>query len=172
VLLGIILTVPDLHEGLRQGGNLQGVLLALLNALVVALYFLLSSHILKGHSDMPRAAAWSITGTFIPLLIMAPFRTITVPADATTWFWLLALATISTVLPIVTLNAGIQKLGAVKAAILSTIEPVFSLILSFLLLGERLLPIQMLGSVLILISVVLLQLRQISAKPVDVLEGL
>ena len=60
----------------------------------------------------------------------------------------------------ITLRAIAQATGAAtyNASNPATIEPVFTLMLAFLLLGERIQAIQILGAVLILSSVILLQL--------------
>ena len=92
-------------------------------------------------------------------------------ADPETWLRLLGLAIFSTVIPIFAFYAGMQKLGAARAAILSTIEPVFTLVLAFFLLNERIEAIQLIGGALILASVILLQLgrgepeTQLAAEP-------
>ncbi len=65
------------------------------------------------------------------------------------------------------LNAGIQKVGPARAAIIGTIEPILTLIWTFLLLGEHMRPLQLVGGVLILASIILLQaqsLMQVWAK--------
>lgn len=172
-LAGIMLTVPDFSAGL-SGDNFIGVLLAFLNALVVAVYYLLSSRLLKGQMAMARASAWSITGTLVIMAALVPFRRLNVPADLSTWLSLLGLASVSTVLPVFFLNAGIQKVGPARAAIIGTIEPILTLVWTFLLLGEEMRPLQALGGVLILISIILLQaqslLRGRAAKPALLME--
>ncbi len=154
-VVGIILTVPDFSAGLSDG---FGIVMALLNASIYAIYIVLSGRVLRGHTALAQASAWSITGTFLTMVVIALFRGVVWPADANQWGSLIAMAVISTVIPIFAFYAGMQKLGAARAAILSTIEPVFTLILAFLLLDERILPVQILGAVLILASVILLQL--------------
>jgi drug/metabolite transporter (DMT)-like permease len=91
------------------------------------------------------------------MLVLA--RGLHVPVRLEAWGALLGLALVSTVLPILTFYAGMQRLGAAQAAILSTAEPILTLILAALLLDERLSATQILGGGLILGSVLLLQLR-------------
>ncbi|GIL11721.1 MAG: hypothetical protein BroJett038_04410 [Chloroflexota bacterium] len=159
-IVGIALTVPDFGAGL-SGDNLAGVILALVNALVVAVYFILSSRLLRGHTAVARASAWSITGTFFIMAATVPFREVQAPSSAAAWANLLALATISTVMPVFALNSGIQKVGAARAAIIGTIEPIQTLLWTFLLLGEQMQPAQVVGGTLILGSIVLLQAQSL-----------
>lgn len=161
-IVGVLLTVPDLFTTLRHGGNLPGVAVVLLNALVVAVYFIVSSRLLRGHSAIAHASAWTITGALVGLLVLIPSRTVEPAPTPTTWVLLLLLATTSTVFPIFFLNAGIQKVGAARAAILGTVEPILTVILATLLLGERMQPIQLVGGAFILFSIILLQAQRLS----------
>jgi drug/metabolite transporter (DMT)-like permease len=100
------------------------------------------------------------------MLLILPVRGgVMIPPDVQTWGLLLALAAVSTVLPIFMFMIGIQRLGASKAAILSTVEPIGTLILATLILGETTQPVQLLGGALILSSVILLQLGDRRADP-------
>lgn len=176
-LVGIALTMPDLGAGLEQGGNLMGVIFALVNALAVAIYYVITAGLLRGCDDTPRASAYSVTGAFLPLLVYALVQGVAVPEEGRTWLLMVGFALFSSVLPMVTLNAGIQRLGPSRAAILSMFEPLLTLLWSFLLLGDIILPIQLVGGALILGSLVLLQLRQIrpdverTAAPVELMSS-
>jgi len=154
-LVGIILTVPEFGADFT---DMLGVGLTLLNAVIYALYIVVSGWLLRGHTALAEASAWSITGTFATMGVVSLLRGVAWPADLSQWGSLMGMAVISTVIPIFAFYAGMQRLGAARAAILSTTEPVFTLALAFLLLGERILPAQLLGAALILGSVILLQL--------------
>ena len=62
----------------------------------------------------------------------------------------LGVATIAGILPIGAFYIGAQRLGAARAAIVSTVEPVYTIIAASIIFGERLTLIQLLGGVLIL----------------------
>jgi drug/metabolite transporter (DMT)-like permease len=155
-LVGVVLTVPDFSEGLA-GGNLIGVLLALLNALIVAIYFILNSRLLKGRSALVRAAALTTTGALAALVVVGVATGARLPAAPEAWLYLVALAVVSTVLPIFTTNVGIQRLGPARAAILGSVEPLLTAFLALLLLGQTMAQIQWLGGLVIVASVILLQ---------------
>ncbi len=163
-MVGVVLTVPNLFSGL-EGVDPLGVALVLFNAFSYAAYILLSSRILRGHNQLMEASAWSVTGSLLLAIGIALLRGVAVPANLDGWGGLLALATISTVIPAITFYAGMPKLGAARAAIVSMIEPVLTLIWAGLLLGERLEPVQVLGAVFIIGSVILVQARPMETKP-------
>jgi drug/metabolite transporter (DMT)-like permease len=75
------------------------------------------------------------------------------------WVWIVAIALLSTVLPIVTFMLGMARVGASTASIVSTFEPVVTVALAVALYGEALGPLQALGGALVLAAVVALQTR-------------
>jgi drug/metabolite transporter (DMT)-like permease len=74
------------------------------------------------------------------------------------WLAILGLSVISTVLSIMLVFAGTLKIGASKASILSTVEPVLTVVWAAILLGEHIEPAQYIGGVLIVTSVILLHI--------------
>jgi drug/metabolite transporter (DMT)-like permease len=162
-LVGMLLTVPDVNHGL-QGGDLLGVMLALANAASYALYIVASSRILRGHNALARASAWSITGSGVLMIGVVLVRGLAFPSNVAGWGSLLALVGISTVLPIFTFYAGMQKLGAARAAILSTVEPLLTVLLAVLIRNESLVLLQVIGGALILLSVIMLQIQRLPLR--------
>lgn len=162
-LIGVALTTPDFSAGFSSANGV-GLLLALVNALIVALYFVLNNRLLRQHTALMRASAWTISGSFLAILVVSALRGLRLPPDTVTWAYLLAMAIFSTVMPVFALTIGLNKLGASRAAIASTLEPVLTAILAAVFLGERLQPIQLVGGALILASVVLLQMPQRAAR--------
>jgi drug/metabolite transporter (DMT)-like permease len=64
---------------------------------------------------------------------------------------------VGTVVPVAALFAGIERVGAPTASILSTAEPVVTVALAMAFLGEALSPIEALGALAVLGAVRLLQ---------------
>lgn len=69
------------------------------------------------------------------------------------------IATIGSVIPIITLFASIRLIGSADASLVSTIEPLCTVLLSALLLGERFSGLQLAGGALILAGVVILNFK-------------
>jgi drug/metabolite transporter (DMT)-like permease len=67
--------------------------------------------------------------------------------------WLSGLAVVSTVGAIALFFAGLRRVGPTAASILSTLEPVVTVALAFVLLGESLGPAQLAGGALVLLAV-------------------
>jgi drug/metabolite transporter (DMT)-like permease len=73
------------------------------------------------------------------------------------WLWLGAIALVSTVLAIALFFGGLARVGPSRASIISTVEPLVTVVLAFVVFGESLTATQLVGGALVLASVVLLQ---------------
>jgi drug/metabolite transporter (DMT)-like permease len=78
-----------------------------------------------------------------------------VAADA--WFGLIGVGGLSTFVAIQTFYAGAQRIGAAQAALISTVEPIWSIALAAILFGVGLTAVQLVGGGLILVAVVVAQ---------------
>src|SRR6188472_762772 len=137
--LGLLLA---LLGGGTSAFTLVGALLALAASLTYTTYILVSAG-----AALTTTAVGLANGTL----------RLALPADA--WLWLVLIALVSTVLPVTTFIAGLQRVGPSEAAILSTFEPPVTLVLAALALGERLAPVQLAGGALVLAAAVALQMR-------------
>ena len=75
--------------------------------------------------------------------------------------WLAGIAIVSTVGAVALFFAGLQRVGPTAASILSTLEPVVTVGLAFLVFGESLGPAQLAGGALVLIAVLAVRARRV-----------
>jgi Predicted permease, DMT superfamily len=73
------------------------------------------------------------------------------------WPAVFAIGFLASFLAIQAFYAGTRRIGAAQAALLSTVEPLTIVALAWIVLGERLETIQLVGAVLIMVSVVVAQ---------------
>jgi drug/metabolite transporter (DMT)-like permease len=78
-----------------------------------------------------------------------------IPAES--WPGLVAIGFVASFLAIQTFYAGARRIGAAQAALVSTVEPVYIVVLAAVFLGQHLAPIQLVGAGLILAGVVIAQ---------------
>ena len=64
---------------------------------------------------------------------------------------------LSTFVAIQTFYAGAQRIGAAQAALISTVEPIWTISLAAILFAVSLTPVQLAGGVLILVGVIVAQ---------------
>jgi drug/metabolite transporter (DMT)-like permease len=72
------------------------------------------------------------------------------------WLWLGLIAVVSTALPIAAFFAGMARVGPGTASILSTFEPVVTVVLAYLAFSERLTLVQLGGAAFVLAAAVML----------------
>lgn len=164
-LSGVALTAVSELSGVGELGDeaFLGVLLALVSALTVALYFILNQRILRGHGGVTRGVVWILTSAAITLFIVTQLtgQGIGLNAIGDAWAVLLLFGVCGTSFSVYMLNLGIQRLGAARTSVVATSEPIFALFFAWAIMGEILKLPQFLGGALILASVVLLTWRQI-----------
>ena len=74
--------------------------------------------------------------------------------------WLsIAMALISTVMPIWLMAEGIKRIGANQASMIGAIGPVLTIFFGWLILNEAITPVQIIGAGLVLAGVLLVSLR-------------
>ncbi len=112
-----------------------------------------------GHISGLISGVISIGATLVVLLMVGALVTgIKVPSTPGGWGVAVGIAIASTVVAILAMFAGMARIGAARASILSTLEPVITVILAALLLRESLGITQLVGGVLIVVSALLLNM--------------
>ena len=76
------------------------------------------------------------------------------------WGWLAGLAVVSTVVAMSLLFAGLRRVGPTTASLLSTVEPLVTVVLAYVAFGELLGIVQILGGALVLGGVLVLRVRE------------
>lgn len=138
--------------------NSTGTTLGLGAAVVYSFYLLANQHLTPGVN--PAVASWYIiTGAAATFTLLNVAQgTLTGTLTPLGWVALALMAFFSTTLAIGTLLAGIRLLGAAPASILSTFEPLVTVLLALVFLGERLSRGQAAGGAFIAAGVLLLHL--------------
>ncbi len=160
---GVVLVVWHDVElaGLDSADTLYGTWLVLLSAIVYAGYLLVSGQLI------PKLGASRFTAMTMSLAALASavhfgtsgsFDHVTMLPNAV-YALAFLMALIATVLPSVLMNMGIHQLGSRKAALISAIGPVSTIVLAYLFLGESLSWIQGLGTTLVLAGVMAVSLE-------------
>jgi drug/metabolite transporter (DMT)-like permease len=135
-----------------------GAALGLGAAVVYSTYILVSDGIVA--RVRPRVlAALVCTGAAASLTVGSALLGELRPGELTAagWGWLACLAVVSTVASISLFFAGLRRVGPTTASILATVEPLVTVLLAFLVFGETLGVVQVVGGGLVLAAVLVLQ---------------
>lgn len=172
-MVGLVLTLT----GSGGIGDLDalGIGLSFLAALTQAFYVLAARH---GFARIPpvEAAAMTMGGAAIGYVIIALVTSQVVElgaplASGSALVPVLLAGLVGAAIPTLCFITGIRLLGAPRAAILSTLEPVIGVALAAWLLNEQPELLQLVGGALILVAAVLLQLGGRTASEHEAVAG-
>ena len=134
-----------------------GLWRALGSAAIYAAYIPLL-HRLRGPHPAAVASTYVITGAALALGGWSAWQgTILRHMTPAMWALALACAAIGTVVAFITFLRGLEVLGAVRTAILSTVEPFWNALLAAVVLRQPLTPMTLAGGSVIMAAIVLLQ---------------
>jgi len=142
--------------GLRL--NPIGVAAAMLAAVSFSFYNV------AGHNILVRYDRWIVllyttfSAAVFWLFVNPPWKVVAAHYSGLELGFLLVFAVVSVLAPFSFYFAGLQHLEPTRAIVSSCLEPVFSIVIAAIVLGEGLRPVQTLGIVVVLAAIVLVQL--------------
>jgi len=157
VILGI-LGIVLISRGNTATVNPLGVGLVMLAALCYAIYSTGSRFILQTADTVPFTA----TAMVAALLSMVPYwmssGPFALPSSTAGWLLIAGIGTVGTAIPIVLYSGGLNRIEATRASVIGTSEPILTVLLGLILLGEPVSPRVFIGGVIILVGVLIIQL--------------
>ncbi len=141
------------------GMNLLGIMGGIGAAVSFAWYSI------QGEYGMRRYHPWTVLfysfffAAVVWNLLQPPLESFMHAYSSVQWGWILYIAIMGTLLPFGLYLEAISLIRSTHASITATLEPITAGLVSYLFLDEVMGPMQLLGGLLVIISVVLLQLR-------------
>ena len=146
---------------MQQQGLLLGSALVFASALAYAIYLIGAGHTIA-RIGSTRFTAYAMTVACVAALLQFglsnPWSDLAQPTQV---YWLsIGMALFSTVMPAFVLAAAIRRIGSMQTSIIGSIGPVSTIYLAYVFLGEAMSAVQILGSVLVLVGVLMISLRK------------
>ena len=136
-----------------------GTIAALVAAVAFAFYNVFGRHLVSSH-DRWTVLAWALAGAALGwIFVNPPWRVIAAHYSVSQWAFMAAFSVTSILVPFSLYFAGLHHLDATRAIVTSCLEPVFSILIAALALGELVGKIQIAGILLVLASTILVQLE-------------
>lgn len=154
--------------GLVGSGRFQVNLLGLIAAILASFSF--AFYNVGGHDILARYDRWKVllytlaSAAAFWIVINPPWKIAAAHYDGWQWLFLLVFAVTSVLLPFSLYFAGLQHLEPTNAIVASCLEPVFSIIIAALALGETVRPVQTVGILVVLAAILLIQMPERGAK--------
>lgn len=166
--VGLAVIGCALAVGLVGSGGFRmdpiGVTAALLAAFSFAFYNV-GGHKVLARYDHWKVLLWVLVGTAaFWMLVNPPWKIVAAHYGPAQWAFMAVFSLVSVLLPFSCYFAGLQHLEPTRAIVVSCLEPVFSILLAALVLGELLHPMQTVGIVLVLVAIVLIQMPEKAAR--------
>jgi drug/metabolite transporter (DMT)-like permease len=130
-------------------GTSTGIALGIAAAAFYSVYIVIGARELK-HTDALASTTVVCLSAAATLALSALFTEPRFPGTSWGWAAIGAIAIVSTVVAILTFFAGLKRVGPAVASIVSTLEPVVTVALAWLILGETLTTWQLAGGALVL----------------------
>jgi drug/metabolite transporter (DMT)-like permease len=137
--------------------NLLGVMAGLGTACTFAFYILASRAALRSLDAWTLLAYGYFSASLFWSAVIPPWKILGYGFSLGVWITFLAIATVGTVLPFGLFIGGLKFLLPTQAGIVGMLEPVVAATAAFVVLGETLVPLQILGGGLVLAGVVMVQ---------------
>lgn len=157
-LAGTTLTIAP-----TGSGQPLGIILGLGTAFIYSIYIIVGSKITKQGTVIQSSTVIIISAAVMYAGLVA-IQGAAFPSTLSGWASVGAIALISTVLGIMTFLAGLERVGPTNAATLSTIEPVVTVTLAIIVLGETITPLRIAGGMMILLAVIILARNELPAQ--------
>lgn len=139
-------------------GRPLGIALGIGAAVIYSIYITVGSVVTREVDTLAVAtivcSSAAVVGGLVVLVLAAAGRPASFPRSASGWSSLVAIAALCTVVAILAFFGGLALLGPTPTSVLSTLEPVVTVVLAWWLLSESLSPVQVAGAVLVLTATV------------------
>lgn len=151
-----VLLVTKAYELSASTVNWKGVALSLTAGTIYAAYTLAVQRGVRQH-DPVVVNTYVITFGYLPILPLSPpFEWLTGGLEERLFLLVIAMAVVPTVGAILLYLQGIRSIGAARASLVATLEPMASIVMAYTFLGERLEPVQLIGAGFVLVGVIVL----------------
>jgi drug/metabolite transporter (DMT)-like permease len=148
-------TILLLGDGLGGGADTVGVLLGIGSAIGYTAYILAGDTLVASLPPLLLSALVTLGGACAFGAYGAVTATFRFDLDGQAYAAIIGCALIGTVVAVGMLLAGIERIGASMASVLSTIEPATTVLLAVIFLDEQASTPQLIGGALLLVAIVL-----------------
>ena len=138
--------------------------ITLINAGAMMVYVILSEKVFQQCESRRLGTTWMALGAMLVGWLTIPALEISLPQSTTGWLLIGSLAIFGALIPLLAMNIAIQLIGAARASVINTLQPVIAVLFATLFLGDRLDLRQWVGGFLVILAVIILQISPDSRR--------
>jgi drug/metabolite transporter (DMT)-like permease len=155
-LVGCYFVVGAYDAQLRQV-NAIGALLATVDAVILAAYFLLAERLVHRYSSWALLCAGFGTASLAWCVVRPPWTLPWSELGGELGLYVLGVVVIATVVPYLFSVGAVRLIPAARVGLASTAEPVIAAIAAWVLIGESLQPLQVVGGAIVVVGILIAQ---------------
>lgn len=164
---GVMLAVGGVDASLLRA-NTVGAFLVLIGAVTYTVYFFANEYVGKRVGSSLFTALAMTSGSImltIHFLLLVPTSSVIMSSKA--WVLLILMVIFATVIPVLMLAEGVNRVGAQRASLISTVGPPSTIVMAWMILDEQMRWIQWTGVLAILSGIYVLERRRQLAPLAD-----
>lgn len=141
----------------------------IVSGVIASLFF--TFYALFGEKGLKKYDSWTLIlygfgfGAVLYWILFSPLKIFTAGHSPKMWMAFIYIAIFSTLIPFGLYFKGIEYMRATRTSIIATWEPVVASITAYIVLGEILFPLQVLGGIGVISAIVLLQVAKEKVAP-------
>ena len=152
--------------------DMIGVLAALLAAFAFSFYSIGGHNILARHDHWIVLLYTTLSAASFWMVLNPPWKVLAAHYSPAQWLFMAVFSIVSALGPYSLYFAGLSHLEPTRAIIVSCLEPVFSILIAAMVLGETMKPLQVLGIVFVLFAIIAIQIPSrgestVLAEPIE-----
>lgn len=135
---------------------------------ILSIYIVLGNHVVKTLQPLVTTSFISLFAAAGLLVLGLATRSMSFRFDSSVWMPAIGIVLFSTIIAVLAFLSGVKLLGSAKSSVISLMEPVFVIIFSTMLLGERLSLLQAVGAVIVIGGALSIMLVRESGKETEI----
>jgi len=139
--------------------NRVGIIAGILAAVSFAVYSILSEYGMRQYTPWTVLLYGMLFAALMWNILHPPLEAFLHNYSLVQWGWILFIGICGTIFPFGLYFEGVKRIQPTHASITATLEPISAGVIAALFLGEVMVPLQIIGGLLVIVSIIILQLN-------------
>jgi drug/metabolite transporter (DMT)-like permease len=140
--------------------NRVGIIAGILAAVSFAVYSILSEYGMRQYTPWTVLLYGMLFAALMWNILHPPLEAFFHNYSLVQWGWVLFIGIFGTIFPFGLYFEGVKRIRPTHASITATLEPISAGVIAALFLGEVMAPLQIIGGLLVIVSIIILQLNR------------
>ena len=139
--------------------NRVGIIAGILAAVSFAVYSILSDYGMRKYTPWTVLLYGLLFAALMWNILHRPLEAFLHRYSPVQWGWILFIGICGTIFPFGLYFEGVKRIQPTHASITATLEPISAGVIATVFLGEVMVPLQMIGGLIVIVSIIILQLN-------------